>query len=31
MIKYLKVMFGENSGADSSVRYQIGKVNVASH
>lgn len=29
--KYLKVMFGENSGADSSVRYQIGEVNVASH
>lgn len=24
-------MFGENSGADSSVRYQIGEVNVASH
>lgn len=31
MTKYLKVMFGENSGADSSVRYQIGEVNVASH
>ena len=31
MTNYLKMMFGENSGADSSVRYQIGKVNVASH
>lgn len=29
MVQYLKVMFGEKSGADSSVHYEIGHVNVA--
>lgn len=27
--KYLKVMFGKNSGADSSFEYKIGEVNIA--
>lgn len=29
--EYLKVMFGENSDADSGVKYKIGEVNIATH
>lgn len=28
-MKFLKVMFGATSGADSSLEYRIGEVNVA--
>lgn len=29
--EYLKVMFGENSGADRGFKYKIGEVNIATH
>lgn len=29
--KFLKVMFGQTSGADHSFQYKIGEVNVATH
>ncbi len=30
-MKYLKVMFGTNSGADSSFKYKINEINVANN
>lgn len=29
MTKYLKVMFGQNSGADNEFKYKIGEVNIS--
>lgn len=30
-MKYIKVMFGANSGADSSFKYKINEINVANN